>query len=130
VSPFKSVLPSNDVQARVSQSAPAFRVVHNFGNGDDGYFPSASMIAINGTLYGVTAEGGAYGSQPQYGGGTVFNLNAAGDEHVIYSFNPGQFYAPQGKLLFLNNSFYGTTSGGGKNGAGSVFTVGKNGTGR
>ncbi len=97
VTPFKSLIPSNDAAANVRQSAPTFRVVHNFGNGDDGYFPSANMIAINGTLYGVTAAGGAYGSQPQYGGGTVFNVNAAGDEHVMYSFNPGQFYAPQGK---------------------------------
>jgi uncharacterized repeat protein (TIGR03803 family) len=43
-------------------------VLHAFGSGGDGKNPGASMIDVNGTLYGTTFAGGAGG------GGTVFAL--------------------------------------------------------
>jgi uncharacterized repeat protein (TIGR03803 family) len=44
-------------------------VVHNFGStSNDGLYPKASLIDVNGTLYGTTYGGGAYGD------GTVFAL--------------------------------------------------------
>ncbi len=47
-------------------------VLHSFGGPpNDGAFPVAGLLNVNGTLYGTTAGGGAYGS---YGYGTVFAL--------------------------------------------------------
>jgi uncharacterized repeat protein (TIGR03803 family) len=43
-------------------------VLHSFGGGTDGKFPVASLINVNGTLYGTTEDGGTSGS------GTVFAL--------------------------------------------------------
>ena len=45
-------------------------VLHNFGSSStyDGLFPFAGLISVNGTLYGTTIGGGAYG------GGAVFAL--------------------------------------------------------
>lgn len=44
------------------------RVLHVFAGGKDGSNPSASLIAVKGTLYGTTAAGGTYNS------GTAFTL--------------------------------------------------------
>jgi uncharacterized repeat protein (TIGR03803 family) len=44
------------------------QVLHSFGSGSDGSEPYASLIDVNGTLYGTTYYGGTYG------GGTVFAL--------------------------------------------------------
>jgi uncharacterized repeat protein (TIGR03803 family) len=45
------------------------RVLHDFcSSSDDGNSPQASLIDVNGTLYGTTASGGAHGN------GTVFAL--------------------------------------------------------
>jgi uncharacterized repeat protein (TIGR03803 family) len=43
-------------------------VLHSFGGGTDGQFPVASLIDVNGTLYGTTEHGGTTGY------GTVFAL--------------------------------------------------------
>ena len=43
-------------------------VLHSFGNGTDGWGPYASLINVNGTLYGTTRYGGANGD------GTVFSI--------------------------------------------------------
>jgi len=44
------------------------KVLHNFAGGTDGANPYAGLIDVNGTLYGTTTYGGAYGD------GTVFAL--------------------------------------------------------
>jgi uncharacterized repeat protein (TIGR03803 family) len=46
------------------------RIVHSFGNGHDGQNPAAELLNLNGTLYGTTSGGGAYGPLD----GTVFSL--------------------------------------------------------
>ncbi len=46
-----------------------YTVVHNFtGQPDDGAYPRAGLIDVNGVLYGTTSFGG------EYNGGTVFRL--------------------------------------------------------
>lgn len=48
-------------------------VLHNFSaGGTDGTVPNASLLDVNGMLYGTTTGGGAYSSKG--GGGTVFAL--------------------------------------------------------
>ncbi len=50
-------------------------VLHEFGRGSDkGEYPYASLIDVNGTLYGTTAGGGAHTGCHFGGCGTVFAL--------------------------------------------------------
>lgn len=89
------------------------RVLHAFGGGSDGQDPQAGLIAVNGTLYGTTAGGGAYGSD--YAGGTVFSMSADGtNERIVHSFGNGQDGRdPQAGLIAENGTLYGTTAQGG-----------------
>ena len=59
------------------------KVLYNFRGNKDGANPSASLIAVNGLLYGTTE----YGGIPSYGGcnaGTVFTISTTGAEKVLY----------------------------------------------
>jgi uncharacterized repeat protein (TIGR03803 family) len=97
-------------------------VLHSF-NGGDGQKPFATPLNVNGTLYGTTAGGGAYGH------GTVFRITLSGRETVLYSFMGGQDGAgPQSGLIDVNGTLYGTTYAGGGNGCsgygcGTVFSI-------
>jgi uncharacterized repeat protein (TIGR03803 family) len=94
----------------------------------DGEAPPAGVIQDSGgNLYGTTLNGGI--SLPDcYGGscGTVFKLDSTGVETVLYNFcsvahcTDGE-YPYAGLIEDAGGSLYGTTNGGGSNGAGSVF---------
>jgi uncharacterized repeat protein (TIGR03803 family) len=88
--------------------------------GGGGQYPASILMADNGTLYGVTFRGGAYGL------GTVFGLTPPSGAqsgwamHILYSFTGGSDGAiPVGLTDGHNGSFYGTTQGGG---GGGCFT--------
>ena len=89
----------------------------------DGNFPKAGLIDVNGTLYGTTYMGGS-----GQGIGAVFAFEPkTGVEKVVYSFcsqancTDGSF--PAGSLLDLDGTLYGTTSDGGANQGGTVFSL-------
>jgi uncharacterized repeat protein (TIGR03803 family) len=93
-------------------------------NGNDGAFP-ASMSLVQGTdgnLYGTAPYGGANS------GGTVFKVTPTGTVTTLYSFCT-QINCTDGKtplaglVLGANGTFYGTTSVGGANDDGTVFSV-------
>jgi uncharacterized repeat protein (TIGR03803 family) len=93
-------------------------------NGSNGANPASGALVqgLNGTLYGTTYYGGAYNQ------GTVFELTTSGELTTIYNFcaqkdcNDGA--NPQsGLVLGPNGNLYGTTSGGGNYGAGTVFEI-------
>jgi uncharacterized repeat protein (TIGR03803 family) len=93
-------------------------LLYSFKGGTDGANPVADLIAVNGTLYGTTENGGAYGL------GTVFRIDANGKERVLHSFGNGSDGAqPQASLTFLNGKLYGTTFKGGADGYGTVFRI-------
>jgi uncharacterized repeat protein (TIGR03803 family) len=95
-------------------------VVYSFGAVGDGTNPHGSLIqGSDGSFYGVTAYGGAYGH------GVAFVLSASGIESVLYSFGGGVDAAdPYGSLLQANDgNFYGTSVHGGSFGAGTVFRL-------
>lgn len=105
-------------------------VIYTFtgGNGDgDGSQPQAGLVALNGTLYGTTSEGGS--GHPPVGCGTVFSVTPAGQENVIYNFQCGADGGdPSAGLIVVNGSLYGTTLYGGGagchgSGCGTVFSV-------
>lgn len=104
-------------------------VVHSFtgGNGD-GSYPSASLIDVDGTLYGTTRSGGT--GCDTNGCGTVFAIDASGQERVVYSFKGGaDGVGPVAGLIDVAGTLFGTTLYGGtgsngcQSGCGTVFAV-------
>jgi|HubBroStandDraft_6_1064221.scaffolds.fasta_scaffold57968_3 uncharacterized repeat protein (TIGR03803 family) len=97
-----------------------YTVIYSFKGSPDGATPTASLINVNGVLYGTTAGGGANGD------GAVFSITPSGGEKVIYSFKGGSDgFEPTGPLLNMNRVLYGNALGGtGDQGqAGIVFRV-------
>jgi len=80
----------------------------------DGEEPWASLIDVNGVLYGTTSTGGSADCDG-VGCGTVFSLDPkTGAEKVLHSFGGGSDGAtPQAGLIDVNGLLYGTTSYGG-----------------
>jgi uncharacterized repeat protein (TIGR03803 family) len=63
---------------------------------------------------------------PEYDNGIVFKLSSSGTETILYSFQggPSDGESPQGGLVMdSSGNLYGTTTGGGKNGDGTVFKL-------
>jgi uncharacterized repeat protein (TIGR03803 family) len=105
-------------------------------NCPDGEYPAASLLNVNGVLYGTTTYGGSNiaGCDNTTGCGTVFSFDpATGAERVAYSFCSLQSCAdggrPAGSLIDVNGKLYGTASEGGSGsscndmglGCGTVF---------
>ena len=99
----------------------------SLANCADGSVPYAGLVqATNGDLYGTT-DGG------EYDGGTVFKMTPSGTLTTLYSFcsltNCADGYYPSGGLIqVMNGDLYGTTSGGGAKGSGTVFKMSPSGT--
>jgi uncharacterized repeat protein (TIGR03803 family) len=93
--------------------------------------PAAGLLDVAGTIYGTTYYGGKTAKDPFLGGGTVYSMNQAGTEKVVYSFDKSDHgaYGPQGALIDMNGALYGTTWSGGKyddstgEHGGTVFSV-------
>ena len=103
------------------------RLLHSFGSGsDDGIAPQASLIDVNGTLYGTTVADTAF---RHYNGGAVFSITPAGKEATIYTFGTsyGGGLEPEASLVAMGALLYGTTKAGGAYGNGTVFAVSKTG---
>ncbi len=103
-------------------------VLYSFtGTGGDGKYPYGSLVRDTaGNLYGTTYGGGTSGSACNgYGCGTVFMLDPAGKETVLYSFTGGVDGAtPQAGLIRdAAGNLYGTTYLGGAYNWGTLFVV-------
>jgi uncharacterized repeat protein (TIGR03803 family) len=97
-------------------------VLYSFTNsGGDGGYPAAGLVMDKaGNLYGTTLRGGTY----DYG--TVFELDASGNETVLHSFtnSAGDGALPHaGLLIDKKGNLYGTTEAGGTYGHGTVFEM-------
>ena len=99
-------------------------VVYNFTGKADGAAPEGGLVRDGmGHLYGTTIGGGASGA------GTVFKLNKAGKETVLYSFKGGaDGVSPEAGLIRDSaGNLYGTTAYGGGTacfgGCGTVFKL-------
>ncbi len=108
-------------------------VLWSFGGGTDGAAPYAGLIFdAAGNLYGTTQGGGTYAS------GTAFELSPTGgggwSEQVLYNFKLSYPSVdggdPLAGLIFdTAGNLYGTTSGGGAFGYGTVFELSPSGGG-
>ena len=84
------------------------------------------ILGKDGNFYGTTEFGGAHNH------GTVFQFTPAGRLTTLFPFGQGtngsgdnaDGSGPQCKLLEVGNGvFYGTTTGGGANGGGTIFSI-------
>jgi uncharacterized repeat protein (TIGR03803 family) len=107
------------------------KVLYSFTGGTDGGQPDDGLIRDSaGNFYGTTQGGGAFGY------GTVFRLNRAGTETVLYSFTGGADGADPETALTRDGAgnLYGTAAGGGDTsceapyGCGTVFKLDPTGT--
>jgi uncharacterized repeat protein (TIGR03803 family) len=97
----------------------AYKSLYSFKSGTDAGYPDGRLTNVNGTLYGTT-----YGGGGGYDWGTVYAIDTDGGEHVLYRFKAGNDGAhPEGALIDVKGTLYGTTYQGGKSGAGTVFAI-------
>jgi len=95
-------------------------VLHSFTGGTDGAYPFAGLLRdVAGNLYGTTYRGGGFNQ------GTVFKLDANGQETVLYSFRgtPDGGLPWASLLLGPTGNLYGTTQTGGAYNLVTVFKV-------
>ncbi len=112
--------------AMPSAHAQTYHILHSFTGAGDGGYPQAGVtIDRAGNLYGTTASGGPY----QYNG-TVYELkphNGNWTLDTLYNFGSGgrdDGAVPYAGVVFgPDGSLYGTTSGGGSSGDGTVFKL-------
>jgi len=105
---YKLTLPGN-----------TYSVPHQFGN-TDGCDPFAPLLqGTDGNFYGTTTSGGTGSS------GVVFKISAAGHLSVVFNFDGTKHGgSPVSPLIqATDGNFYGTTTGGGKFGTGTVFKM-------
>jgi uncharacterized repeat protein (TIGR03803 family) len=112
----------------------SYKQIYVFKGTPDGASPFSGFVAVNGRLYGTTLNGsknycsGSCGSNNCYKGcGTIFEVDPAGTENVVYNFK-GNFNGatdgswPFDTLTLVNAKLYGTTSSAGQYAHGTVFT--------
>lgn len=99
-------------------------VLYSFkADSGDGENPQAGLINVNGTLYGTTVDGGA--NCGSVGCGTVFAITTSGKETVLHNFKgyPSDGNSPYAGLINVDGTLYGTTTSGGANNEGTVFSI-------
>jgi len=98
-------------------------VLYNFGTGNDGSIPVASVaFDKSGNLYGTTSTGGTSGN------GTIFQLVPSGStwtENILHNFqNADDGAVPYGGLISdASGNFYGSATEGGAGGGGTIFEL-------
>jgi len=112
---------------KVNTNGSGFTPLHPFSgqNNGDGSSPSGGLLLSSNILYGTTSGGGTGNA------GTVYSINIDGlgytNLHNLSISSDGA--GPRGGLVLVGNTLYGTASGGGSFGDGTVFAVNTNGTG-
>lgn len=95
------------------------------GNGSDANNAAASLlVGKDGALYGTSYYGGTNGV------GTIFKLNRDGTGYqILHHFGAGNdgSYPYAGLVQTANGTLFGSTSTGGTNGNGTIFSIGTNG---
>jgi uncharacterized repeat protein (TIGR03803 family) len=101
----------------------SFTVLHSFGGSGDGEYGVGRLVMdSDGSLYGVTTEGGGACDC-----GTVFKLAPDGTYTVLHRFAGGSDgeYPSDGLIMDKRGHLFGTAYGGGTSDAGVVFRLKK-----
>lgn len=96
-----------------------FTVLYSFPGGVTGANPYADLnLDQQGNIFGLTYTGGAHNF------GTIFKLDASGNENVLHNFGrEGDGVHPSSLIIDASGNLYGTTYQRGKYNFGSVFEV-------
>ena len=103
----------------------SFFTLYSFVNGPPGtgIMPFGLVQGSDGNFYGTTG-GGGNNHNCQGGCGTIFEITPLGALTTLYTFDGNDGSAPHGELVQgADGNFYGTTSGGGSAGDGTVFSL-------
>ncbi|HEX8817306.1 MAG TPA: choice-of-anchor tandem repeat GloVer-containing protein [Terriglobales bacterium] len=111
--------------AQATWAGPNFKVLHAFGNGEDGAgLWSPVTLDNDGNLCGATSGSGTHGQ------GVVFRLTPQSDgswsEAILHNFpsSPDDGGDPNGALTQdASGNWYGTTKGGGYDDFGTIFKL-------
>ena len=110
---------------KINTDGSGYTNLHSFTGGSGGANPQTGLVLWGNTLYGTTSSGGSF----HYG--TVFAVNTNGtgftNLHNFSGVNDGAY--PYAGLIMSGNTLYGTASGGGSSGNGTVFAINADGTG-
>lgn len=82
-----------------------FTVVHTFTDRPDGSLPNKLIQASDGTIYGLSASGGANF------GGTVYKVSTTGSYSILHSFNPVTEGSGPSHLIQASDGFFYGTAG-------------------
>jgi uncharacterized repeat protein (TIGR03803 family) len=107
-------------------SSQTYTILHTFGAGSDGKFPTGTLLVSGQTLYGVTSAGGKLNH------GTLFKVNTDGSGYqVLHDFAGGNDgAAPVYGPVLSGATIYGITDGIDQSqGTGTVFSINIDGTG-
>ena len=132
--PYAGLTPGGDLnfygttyQGGAAGRGTAFRIstngtlttLYSFSDGQDGGFVAAGLLrGSDGSLYGTTYNGGAYGY------GTAFQMTTNGALATLASFDSTNGAFPLAELVQdAGGTFYGTTSSGGADNNGAVFRM-------
>jgi uncharacterized repeat protein (TIGR03803 family) len=96
-----------------------YALLHSFSNSPDGDLPNPTIQDAQGNLYGTTRGGGTPCVAPNITCGTVFKLDANGNETVLYTFQGGSdgAYPVAALIQDAAGNLYGNTEGNGEFGA-------------
>ncbi len=106
----------------VNTNGTGFTTRHAFTGGSDGASPYAGLILSGNTLYGTARLGGGLDNPNN---GMIFKVNTDGTGFAtLHAFTGGSDGAyPYAGLILSSNTLYGTASGGGSSGNGTVFSL-------
>jgi uncharacterized repeat protein (TIGR03803 family) len=95
------------------------KLLYSFSGGSDGNEPSAGLVqGGNGSFYGTTRKGGAYGD------GAIFSISTSGDFATLYSFDETNGAFPTAGLTEdSDGNFYGVAAQGGAYSSGTLFEI-------
>lgn len=102
---------------RIAPRSGLETVLYRFqGGATDGSYPDAPLTVVDGTLFGVTHDGGGTGCEHHNGCGTVFQYDPGTSTYkIVHVFQGGATDGahPTGALLFARGQLYATTELGG-----------------
>jgi uncharacterized repeat protein (TIGR03803 family) len=112
---------------KVGRDGTGYQVLRHLGaDGGDSAAPRAALIqASDGAFYGTSSRGGSSSA------GTLFKIQADGSGYtILLTFNSANGEYPVASLLEASDGLlYGATRRGGTYGIGTLFRIGKDGTG-
>lgn len=110
---------------RVNLDGTGYMILKDFTNSLEGQNPREGLMLSGTALYGTTGNGGISGN------GVIFKINTDGTGYnVLRDFtNQMDGAGPNGSLILSESVLYGTTTYGGNNGYGTVFSLHTDGAG-